>query len=46
MKDGDIRHFLTKVCVILNKHDVDYLVIGGAVANYFRTMSDLPKNNV
>jgi predicted nucleotidyltransferase len=35
MTDRDVRHFLTRVCVILNKHDVDYLVIGGAAVNYY-----------
>jgi predicted nucleotidyltransferase len=35
MTDRDVRHFLIKVCLILNKHDVDYLVIGGAAVNYY-----------
>lgn len=35
MTEHDVRHFLTKVCLILNKHGVDYLVIGGAAVNYY-----------
>ena len=47
MTDRDVRHFLTKVCVILNKYEIDYLVIGGAAVNYYghHRVSSLEQKN-
>jgi predicted nucleotidyltransferase len=47
MTDRDVRHFLTKVCLVLNKHEVDYLVIGGAAVNYYghSRMSGIEKSD-
>jgi len=35
MVSGETREKLIKVCAVLNKHGVDYLVIGGAAVNFY-----------
>jgi predicted nucleotidyltransferase len=35
MVGGETREKLIKVCAVLNKHGVDYLVVGGAAVNFY-----------
>ena len=35
MVSGETREKLIRVCAVLNKHGVDYLVVGGAAVNFY-----------
>lgn len=35
MVSGETREKLIKICSALNKHAVDYLVVGGAAVNFY-----------
>jgi hypothetical protein len=35
MIDSEVRQYLIRVCTVLNNHDVDYIIVGGAAVSHY-----------